>query len=860
MQLSLTHIKQTYLLVAFFAASVAVLLFSNPSLAFSNTSYHYISHAIKDNSLVIETNRGQVKLSAYGNAAIEAHYLPNQSLLNQSLPNKSLTNEKSEGKAQQKTKLQQLPSYAIKEQTPKQHFQLVAESKQLTFTLNQLKAVIRKSPFNISYYQNEKLLIAEEAGLFLGTAQENLEDSDQTNEQDPPAYNVQGFRFKLTEQEKILGGGERVLGMDRRGHRMPLYNKAHYGYETISNQMNFGLPAVMSSNKYILLFDNSAKGWLDIAKSEDDILQFEAVSGRLSYLVFAGDNYPELIKNYVEVTGKQPMPPRWALGNFASRFGYRSEQEVRDTVNKFIELDFPLDALILDLYWFGKDIQGHMGNLDWDKDTFPTPESMIADIKGQGVDTILITEPFILTTAKKWPDAVKHNALAKTADGEAKRFDFYFGNTGLVDVFNEQGRDWFNDIYKTLDQQGVSGWWGDLGEPEVHPSDTLHTLDDGTVVDAYAIHNVYGHQWAKMVFDNQLTLNPQTRPFILMRSGFAGSQRYGMIPWTGDVSRSWGGLKPQVELSLQMSLFGMAYTHSDLGGFAGGETFDKELYIRWLQYGVFQPIYRPHAQDNIAPEVVFHDKETQDILRKFIKLRYQLLPYNYSLAYENSTTGMPLMRPLFFENDVKTIDNATSYLWGDAFLVTPVVDAGAKSVSVSLPNGLWFGYFTNKNKPNDKYQGGQTIDIATSLETLPVLVRAGSFIPMIESIQSTKDYDNSELTLHYYADSSVTSAEYEMYEDDGKTYQAIEKGLYEILSFSAKQNKNKLAISIGQSGKGYPNMPKQRAITLVIHNWKTSAKEISIANQKVASSYNENSQTLTVKFTWQHQPLTLKVM
>jgi len=159
----------------------------------------------------------------------------------------------------------------------------------------------------------------------------------------------------------------------------------------------------------------------------------------------------------------------------------------------------------------------------------------------------------------------------------------------------------------------------------------------------------------KMVFDNQLKMSPDQRPFILMRSGFAGSQRYGMIPWTGDVSRSWGGLKPQVELSLQMSLLGMAYTHSDLGGFAGGEQFDQEMYIRWLQYGVFQPIYRPHAQDNIAPEVVFHDKRTQDILRKYIKLRYNLLPYNYTLAYQNSTTGMPLMRPLFLSNSLKRV-------------------------------------------------------------------------------------------------------------------------------------------------------------------------------------------------------------
>ncbi len=818
-----------------------VLLFTVQAIASEKNSY--LNHHLEEQSIVINTTLGQLTLSTYSDNAIEANYQYKNKHNNAAF----------------------LPSFAIKEHAHKQYFSITETQQKLLLSTGALNAVINKSPFNISYYHGEKLLVSEEAGFFASTTLENDEQ-----------YNVQGFRFKLSENEKLLGGGERVLGMDRRGHRMPLYNRAHYGYETQSNQMNFSLPAVFSSNKYILLFDNSAKGWMDLGKSDPSIMQFEAVSGRMSYLIFAGKTYPELINNYVEVTGKQPMPPRWALGNYASRFGYRSEQEVRDTVNRFIDLDFPLDALILDLYWFGKDIKGHMGNLDWDKEAFPTPTKMINDIKAQGVNTILITEPFVLTSSNKWTVAEQSHALAKNAEGNPKRFDFYFGNTGLVDVFNDKGKSWFNDIYKTLYQQGVSGWWGDLGEPEVHPSDALHTLSDGKVVNGDAIHNVYGHQWAKMVFENQLSLAPNERPFILMRSGFAGSQRYGMIPWTGDVSRSWGGLKPQVELSLQMGVLGMGYTHSDLGGFAGGETFDKEMYIRWLQYGVFQPIYRPHAQDNIAPEVVFHDKETQDILRDFIKLRYNLLPYNYTLAYKNSTTGMPLMRPLFFEYEAELedelnlnlMDNATSYLWGDAFLVTPVVDASVKAVSIPLPQGVWFDYFTEK-----KYQGGQTISLATSLDTLPVLVRAGSFIPMVSDMQSTKDYDSSQLTLHYYADDSVTSSKGEMYEDDGKSFQSISQNQYEILHFNAEQNKqssgqDNIIFIFNRTGDGYPEMPVKRQISLVIHHWLNAPKNIFLAGKtmQVGSNtaasnvyWDKTKKTLTVKFTWQHQPLTLRI-
>jgi oligosaccharide 4-alpha-D-glucosyltransferase len=808
------------------STSLFILLFAIQAMA--NAKNNYLNHQLIEKSLTISTTQGKLTLSAYSDSVIEAYY-----------QYKSKHNN-----------ADSLPSFSIKENAIKKTFSVHETSKQLILSAGKLKAVINKSPFRISYYQDDKLLVSEEAGYF----------TDSTVEDDKQ-HNVQGFRFNLSKGEKLLGGGERVLGMDRRGHRMPLYNRAHYGYETQSNQMNFSLPAVLSSNKYILLFDNSAKGWMDLGKSEQNIMQFESVSGRISYLVFSGETYPELVKNYVEVTGKQPMPPRWALGNYASRFGYRNEKEVRNTVNKFIELDFPLDALILDLYWFGKDIKGHMGNLDWDEKAFPTPTKMMEDIKAQGVNTVLITEPFVLTTSKKWSDAQKNNALAKNDEGKPKQFDFYFGNTGLIDVFNQNGRDWFNDVYETLFLQGVSGWWGDLGEPEVHPSDTLHTLDNGSVVNADAIHNVYGHQWAKMVYENQLSLAPTKRPFILMRSGFAGSQRYGMIPWTGDVNRTWGGLKPQVELSLQMGVLGMGYTHSDLGGFAGGEYFNKELYIRWLQYGVFQPIYRPHAQDNIAPEVIFHDKETQDILRKFIKLRYKLLPYNYTLAYQNSTTGLPLMRPLFFElgldkeASLKLMDDAKSYLWGDAFLVTPIVDAGVKSVSVPLPKGIWFDYFTG-----DRYIGNQRVDLKTSLETLPVLVRAGSFIPMIDSIQSTQDYDSNKLNIHYYADSSVTSANYQMYEDDGEMFQAIKQDSFELLSFTASQKEQSLTIDFTHNNNTYKGMPNKRDINLIIHNWQVKPSSVNFVKQKdLKATWDKVKNTLSITFSWQHEPLTLQI-
>ncbi|MGE4071722.1 MAG: TIM-barrel domain-containing protein [Lysobacterales bacterium] len=756
--------------------SVAALLLL--LLSFSASAADYLSHQQSGNSLHIQTSEGALTLTFQQPGAIEAHYQP--------------------------TGVKQLPSYSIAAAPPPLTTAISESASQLVFASTELEARIDKKPLRISYYRKGELLLAEEKGAYAFET-------------------TRGFRFHLDPDEKLMGTGERVLGMNRRGHRLPLYNKPHYGYTTESEQMYFSLPVVMSSHKYLLVFDNSASGSVDLGKTDPDILEFQAVAGRLSYLLFAGDSYPELIHNYVRVTGTQPLPPRWAFGNYASRFGYRSEAEVREVVAKFQQADIPLDAVVIDLYWFGKDIQGHLGKLDWDRESFPNAEQMLADLSAQGIKTILVTEPFILTTSTRWQEAVAAGVLALNVAGKPKTYDFYFGNTGLIDVFKPEAATWFWNIYAGLMRQGVAGWWGDLGEPEVHPADTIHV--NGT---AEEVHNAYGHNWARLLYENHVATYPERRPFIMMRAGAPGSQRYGMIPWTGDVERSWGGLKPQVELALQMSLLGMAYTHSDLGGFAGGESFDADLYLRWLQYGVFQPVFRPHAQDHIASEPVFHDAQTVALARDAIRLRYRLLPYLYTLAWENSRSGMPLMRPLFFgdESDASLIDRSDAYYWGDAFLVAPITDPGQMSKSVDLPRGVWFDFWSDA-----RHEGGKTATIAVSSATIPVLVRAGAFIPMVAPFANTGQYTTEQLELHYYADASVSSASGQMYDDDGHSRLAPDNGHNELLSFSAIQQDGSLSIELKRKGGDYPGKPAVRQMQLVVHGWKSAPQALTAGSE-----------------------------
>jgi len=760
--------------------------------SFSALSADYQSHQLTDGKLTIVTDEGALSLTALNDQAIEAHYQP-------------------EG-------LKQLPSFALADDLAYPDASVQQTRDRLTFNAGKMSAVVDKSPIRISYFYQGKPIAKEEVGFF------NTET-------------LRGFRFSLVDDEKLLGAGQRVLGMDRRGHRLPLYNRAHYGYETQSEQMYFSIPAVMSSDRYSIMFDNSATGHIDLGATEKDVLQFEAVAGRTSYIVAAADSYAGLVSTHSQITGHQPLPNRWTLGNFASRFGYRTQAEAEKVVDEFIAKGIPLDAIVLDLYWFGKDVQGHMGNLAWDSAAWPTPVEMIENFKRKGVKTVLISEPFVLTTSNRWDDAVASKALATNLAGEPKTFDFYFGNTGLIDVFDSRGQAWFSEIYSELADQGVAGWWGDLGEPEVHPADTQHAIGS-----AEEIHNVYGHQWAKMLAEFETKKRPQQRPFIMMRAGFLGSQRYGMVPWTGDVSRSWGGLKPQVELALQMGIWGFGYIHSDLGGFAGGEEFDAELYTRWLQYGVFQPVYRPHGQDNIAPEPIFHDVKTQSIVKRFIELRYQMLPYNYTLSYEHSTVGTPLMRPLAFAtDDPALLDNKDSYFWGDSLLVTPVVEPGVKSVEVDLPQGVWFDFFSGQ-----RYQGGQKISQPTDIETLPVLVKAGAFIPMTPATQSSDNFSSKQLSLHHYADSSVNHATGQMFEDNGSEVSSIEKGAYRLFQFKAERAASTYTIAISSMGKGYQSEPEQRKLSLIIHHQSQRPKKVVVDGQTSKFDYNEDTKLLTI--------------
>lgn len=775
--------------------AILVLLVTASAAIGQNSNRKYISHNINNNQLTVQVSDGTYQISFKNECISETTFVPNGQTFNQQSHSVILNNNST--------------------------FTTIETKEALQISSKQFAVMVNYSPFQIMYLKNNKDFLSEKLGY--------IKANDST----------EIINFAISKNEKLYGGGARALGMNRRGNRLKLYNKASYGYETKAPLMNFCVPLVLSSNLYAIHFDNAAIGYLDLDSKNNNTLDYETISGRKTYQVIIGKSWPELISNYTNLTGKQPLPPRWALGNFASRFGYHSQEEVEKTIRKFEEDKIPVDAIILDLFWFGKTIKGTMGNLDWDADNFPNPTKMIADLQTKGVKTILITEPFILQSASKWQEAADKQLLATDKNNKPITFDFYFGTTGIIDLFKPDGKAWFWTHYKKLINQGVAGIWGDLGEPEVLPSAAITA---GGKADE--IHNIYGHNWAKLLAEGYQNDYPKQRPFILMRSGYSGSQRFGMIPWSGDVARSWGGLQSQAEIALQMGMQGFGYMHSDLGGFAG-DYFDNELYIRWLQYGVFQPVFRPHAQEEVASEAVYKDIITKDKAKKQIELRYQMLPYNYSLAFENNQKGIPLMRPLFFEEPTnqKVLSMSDTYLWGNNFLVHPITSAGATEALLYFPkNNNWYDFYTDK-----KYLAGTTQKIPTSAAYIPTFIRGGSLIPLVAPQKNTLNYSLNNFDLHFYFDPKTATSTATLYNDDGLTPTAFENESYELLKFKATVTSKSILIKWNTVvGKNYTTSKK--TMHLIIHNTTKPPKKVVVTNQQ-NTVYSFNKKRLTIKLT-----------
>jgi len=673
-----------------------------------------------------------------------------------------------------------------------------------------------------------------------------------------------GFQLALANDEKIYGGGQRALPLNRVGYQLKLYNNPWYGYANGADNLNYSVPYFQSSKGYGVLFNNGSKGYVDIGKQQKNVFEYGAVSGELNCFVFLAKSQQQLLKNYYASTGVQPMLPKWAAGNFLSRFGYLNEVQAKQIAAGMRQQQIPFDAIIFDLFWFGDSIKNTLGNLDWvNQKAWPNPKQMIADFKANNVQTILITEPFILEGTKNYEAGKGYLAINDQLQ-PYRLTNFYFGYGGIVDVFRNDSKDWFWSFYqKQMDMNGVTGWWGDLGEPENHPADAKHQLRDKgfqRLFSADEIHNLYGHEWTKMLYEKFATHYPKKRLFSLNRAGFAGTQRYGILPWSGDISRSWSGYQAQLPVMLGAAMSGLPYYHSDAGGFAGGEN-DAELYVRWLQMAAFSPIFRPHGTALYEADKQAFSYPSEPSLqpapynayaRKIVLQRYQYLPYTYNLSYLHATKAQPLMSPLYyyFENDTAAQRIEDAYMWGSDMLVAPMLQKAATERRVYLPQGTqWYVLGDDQ-----AIAGGTSITASAPIDSMPVFVREGAFVPslnMNRNINTTKDALLNTFEMHYYATNKASSGF--VYDDDGETKDAALTQQFEKINFAAQPMKTTCTINVFSEGKGYAAKPQRRLIHLYIHGGKY--KKAVVQGKSVSMRFSKG--VGIVSFTYSGKPMRI---
>jgi alpha-glucosidase (family GH31 glycosyl hydrolase) len=747
---------------------------------------NYIEHRVAGNKLSITTDGGLIEIQAWDNDVIRFSY------------DKDYKGDLS------------LQPVVIK--APENISVVISEdSAALYYETETMKIKINKKPLMMEYYKNDKLLLKDTLGGFFYYE----------------GYNYHGIKFSLRSDEAIYGFGSQANDINRRNFSIQMQQINRFGYEwPLKANLNFAVPFFMSSYHYGIYFDDLSPGVVYIDTDEKNVFRFNTVNTKFSFFLISEQNYAEILKKYTELTGRQGLPPRWAMGYLQSRAYYMSEKEVRDIVEQMKAENFIMDAIVFDATWYGG--LDEMGNMFWSVHRFPTYQEMIKDFADDGIHVITITQLYISPLSKHYDNLKRSKLVCRNKENNPVFCRIQDRDSFLVyDLTNPSTLKWWWGLYKEQMKYGVEGWWLDGGEPEIYPNNILHS--NGKTVTEYS--NLINFHWLELIYNGFRTDYPQLRPFIMTRSGWAGAQRFSAFPLCGDEARTWAGLKAMVPVMLGASMSGMSYLHTDIGGFAASDhLMREELYIRWFQLGAFSPVMRAHRTVPVPSEPIFYQQYVRDIVRELIYLRYSLLPYNYTLAYHNTVDGLPLMKPIdFYEPDNELLRNINDeFLWGEDFLVAPVLDSVFQR-EVVFPGGKWYDWFTGK-----EYEGHKKYTIETPIEKLPLFVKEGAIIPTSEIMLNTKNYNADSLVLHYFPDTNMVESKFTMFNDNGKNPNSISEKQYELLNFEGIAAANKIHFTLTSvSADGKYISAEKRRMKLCVHNIPFIPYTVQINSKKI---------------------------
>jgi alpha-D-xyloside xylohydrolase len=609
---------------------------------------------------------------------------------------------------------------------------------------------------------------------------------------DPEFYTV-GATFVSPDDEHYYGLGQNHEGfLDHRGHPVRCWNDY-----TAPAAPSFCVPFLITNKGYGLLWDNPSKTLISPGFNEQTNWTSE-VGERVSFFVIAGETADEIYAGYKLLTGPTHMLPKAAYGYIQCKQRYSSQKEVLAVAQGYRERHLPADVLVVDWFYYTK-----MGQMDMDPKFWPDPAAMNRQLHDMGFETMISVWPRFVPDDRYYAELRQKGWLIHLADGTPIDGLPYDRAGSDIDTTNPEAAKWYWDtIRDNIISKGFDSLWADETEPDLPPNGAYYHIGPGT-----EFYNVYPLFHTAALYDGFRKDEPQRRALILSRDAFTGAQRNGAIFWSSDIYPTWDTLKRQIPTGLDFAASGITYWSNDTGGWqylpaehhpahpplldpsdarfnVGGYDDYPELYTRWFQYATFLPIMRSHGS-RVENEVWSYGKQAEPILEKYLRLRYQLMPYIYSLGYQTWLTGAPFMRalPLDFPNDAKVADLRDEYMFGPAFLVAPITEQGATSREVYLPAGAdWYNYWTN-----ERVKGGQTINVQAPIDTIPLFVRAGSILPLGAAVESTHQAQAIEHVRVYPG----ANADFTLFSDDGKTY-AYENGAGSVTHLHWDETKQQL--------------------------------------------------------------------
>ena len=598
----------------------------------------------------------------------------------------------------------------------------------------------------------------------------------------------------------IWGSNESFYGLGQ--HQAGVWNYRGEEVDISQANSNIGIPFFLSSRGYGIYWNNPSQSRFNNLFLHALYLSSE-VADEMDYYFLYGPEFDRIIAGYRELTGAPPLFGKWAYGFWQSKNKYNTQEELLGVAHKYRQLHIPADNIVQDWFWWVT-----MGEPVFDKARYPDPPGMVEDLHKNNFHLMISVWPYFRPGSKTYDDMDKRGFFID----KTKVAAFHPANMALYDAFNPEARKYYwNLMDQALFKIGVDAWWLDTTEPETEDREANILVSSKIYLGNGARYaNAFPLMTTEGVYQGQRSESDKKRVFILSRSAFAGAQRNAAAVWSGDINSDWVFFKKQIPAGLNYSISGLPYWTTDIGGFVSGNPDDpayRELFIRWFEFGTFNPILRVHGtRTTNQNELWSYGPEAQKILTSYDTLRCRLLPYIYSLAWMTTSQGYTPMRGLImdFRSDEHSATIGDQFMYGPAFLVNPVSDPEVNSRRVYLPKVKWYDFWTGSS-----VEGPRMMDAAAPIDKLPLFVRAGSIVPMgPETEWSTeKPEDPIELRVYRGADGEFT-----LYEDENDGYN-YEKGVYATIPLHWDEAKH--ALTIGERKGSFPGILTERRFQIV---------------------------------------------